>query len=912
MENGEGLGDRWRRICGLAISRSWLAFVLCLAASGASVITPTSVLAAAPLIEEESVLNISATSATLQAKINPESALTIYKFDYGQGEAEGNAGENESVVVRAHLQDLLPSTVYHFQVVAKNADGEEALGGTQSFTTQSAGGELTLSDGRVWELVSPATKDGSDIPPIGEAGGLIQAAESGGAITYLSNGPLKSGQEESPSGNANETQVLSVRHAGGGWSSQDIATPHEVSSGVSVGKGQEYRWFSPDLSLGLVQPFGSGMTGNGAAGATPLSEGASEKTLYLRSDEPLSPSSAEQVVYGEAEREAADSERGAAGYLPLVTGCPSGGTCRTPRVEERANVPLGTQFGGRIGFVGASADLTHVIIESGLPLTAETPEGKPTEGAGLYEWAGGNLQLISVLPEEGGQATEAWFGNTGERNARGAVTSDGSRVIWSYMNHLFMRDVRNEQTIELDALQGGSGGGTLGAQFQFANNNGSKVFFTDEARLTEDSTAKYERPDLYECEMVEVANKLSCILSDLTVDRSGHADVEGLVLAGSDDGSHLYFVAKGALTTEGEVNGQGEKAVIGQDNLYMLRYNNGKKTWEPPVFITFLSSEDNHDWEGGEGDLESVTARVSPNGDYLAFMSDRSLTGYNNADAQSSQPDEEVFLYNALSGHLVCVSCNPTGERPTGVLDSSEARGGEGLLVDQQKLWSGGRWLAGNVPGWTAMSLERSRYQSRYLSDTGRVFFNSSDMLVPQATNGLMDVYEYQPDGVAGCNSSSPTFSELSGGCVGLISSGSSREESVFLDASAQGPGGEEAEDVFFLTSTPLVSEDKDTAFDVYDAHVCDPVAPCSTKAVSPPPCVTAEACKAAPSPQPSIFGASASATFSGPGNLTLVPPTAMCSKGKKLSHGKCVKVKKKKKKRAKAKRASHNRRGGR
>jgi len=43
-----------------------------------------------------------------------------------------------------------------------------------------------------------------------------------------------------------------------------------------------------------------------------------------------------------------------------------------------------------------------------------------------------------------------------------------------------------------------------------------------------------------------------------------------------------------------------------------------------------------------------------------------------------------------------------------------------------------------------------------------------------------------------------------------------------------------------------------------------------------PPPCVTEASCKAAPTPQPSIFGLPASATFSGAGNLggqALNPP---------------------------------------
>ena len=65
---------------------------------------------------------------------------------------------------------------------------------------------------------------------------------------------------------------------------------------------------------------------------------------------------------------------------------------------------------------------------------------------------------------------------------------------------------------------------------------------------------------------------------------------------------------------------------------------------------------------------ELVSSRVSPDGRYLAFMSERSLTGYDNRDAVSGQPDEEeVYLYDASTGHLACASCNPTGARPVGI-----------------------------------------------------------------------------------------------------------------------------------------------------------------------------------------------------------------------------------------------------
>ena len=72
---------------------------------------------------------------------------------------------------------------------------------------------------------------------------------------------------------------------------------------------------------------------------------------------------------------------------------------------------------------------------------------------------------------------------------------------------------------------------------------------------------------------------------------------------------------------------------------------------------------------------------------------------------------------------------------------------------------------------------------------------------------------------------------------------------------------------MFFLTAAKLVSQDHDTSLDVYDARECTVQAPCVSSPVSPPECTTADACRAAPTPQPSIFGAPSSATFSGSGN---------------------------------------------
>jgi hypothetical protein len=153
--------------------------------------------------------------------------------------------------------------------------------------------------------------------------------------------------------------------------------------------------------------------------------------------------------------------------------------------------------------------------------------------------------------------------------------------------------------------------------------------------------------------------------------------------------------------------------------------------------------------------------------------------------------------------------------------------------------------------------------QSRYLSNNGRLFFDSSDALVPQDVNGTEDVYEYEPPGAGDCTTSSETYSERSEGCVGLISSGTSPEDSAFLEASETGG------DVFFVTTAKLAPRDVDDAYDVYDAHECASAAPCfAAPSAVTPPCVTEASCRPAPTPQPAIFGSPASATFSGAGNV--------------------------------------------
>jgi len=221
---------------------------------------------------------------------------------------------------------------------------------------------------------------------------------------------------------------------------------------------------------------------------------------------------------------------------------------------------------------------------------------------------------------------------------------------------------------------------------------------------------------------------------------------------------------------------------------------------------------------------------------------------------------QEVFEYDAVGGQLVCVSCNPTGVRPAGPSSLGNPYGDISGTPD---------------------------YRRRSFSDDGsRLFFQSGDALVPQASDGRQNVYEYE------------------NGHVYPISNVAGDYESFLLDASASG------NDVFFGTADQLVPQDQDDRIDVYDARVGGgfPVS------ANPPACNNGDSCKPPPAPQPEVFGAPSSATFSGAGNpappaVVEPKPTKKIVKCKKRlaknKKGQCIR------KRKRAKKSSMSKRGG-
>ena len=809
-----------------------------------------------PAISDQTLTAATATGANLEAEVNPRSepteGNTEYHFEYGPcptlspcplspypfSTAPGFLSpDQEPHLVSAQVSGLQPLTVYHFRVAATNDHGTGF--GEESILTTEAVAPFGLPDSRQWELVSPARKLGARILPISEAG-IVEAAADGARITYRASTPT----EAEPVGYANAQQILSTRSSAG-WSTRDLGIPHAEAVGATG--AAEDRFFDSELHQDILQPFGEFDPA--------LSPQASESTSYLRD---------------------LSTTCGVSCFRPLVTG-----------KEGFANVPPETHFGDEEGgpkVQGATDDLAHLVLFSIPALATGAGEGQ------LYEWSAGVLSQISRLPD--GQPSHANNGlGLDDHAIRRAISADGTRVVWSQQSGaLYLRanatsppslsgacdEADKACTIELDEAESCPGCEGGGGRFQIASSDGSRIFFTDTHRLTGDSGANptTHAADLYECHIVEASpGHLSCDLTDLTPELGGErALVQGAVLGASADGSYLYFVADGVLAGNSVEDGAGpESALARQPNLYLL--HEGTTT-----FLANLAAGDEHDWSE---ELAAQPTRVSEDGRWLELMSERALTGYDNRDAASGTPVAEVYLYSAAAGRIRCASCEPSGSRPVGIR-YEKIQAGNGGLVGAGNIWPSRALVAANVPGWNTRVVLNPTYQDRYLSDSGRLIFNTIDPLVPQDSNGNQDVYEYEPPQGPGqlasnsCTTASPTYSFNSQGCVDLISAGTSSDESAFLDASENG------DDIFFLTRSKLVPQDEDSALDVYDAHVCTAEVPCLPEPPAPAPACEGDACQPpAVAPNDPSPG---SLSFNGAGNVMA------CPKGKVAKQGRCVK----------------------
>lgn len=100
----------------------------------------------APVVSDESAIEVSGTSFELKGTVNPSGSATTYQFEYGTTTsygskapvAEASVGSGGAdVVVAQTVAGLLPNTTYHYRLTAHNP-GNTAMTGDKTFLTPPA------------------------------------------------------------------------------------------------------------------------------------------------------------------------------------------------------------------------------------------------------------------------------------------------------------------------------------------------------------------------------------------------------------------------------------------------------------------------------------------------------------------------------------------------------------------------------------------------------------------------------------------------------------------------------------------------------------------------------------------------------------------------------------------------------
>ena len=187
-------------------------------------------------------------------------------------------------------------------------------------------------------------------------------------------------------------------------------------------------------------------------------------------------------------------------------------------------------------------------------------------------------------------------------------------------------------------------------------------------------------------------------------------EVQGVARV-SEDGSHVYFVAKAALTG---ANGEGNAPAPGEDNLYVFE-RDGAYPLGRTAFVTTLSSEDAQDWTRSD----NRPVQATHDGQFLVFDSRADLLG-------SSSGFSQVYEYDALSERLVRVSVG-AADYPPGTV-SAETH--ESTIAAQ---------------GYSQQAAPTDATTDVAVSEDGsRIVFYSRAALAEGAEAGEPNAYEYR------------------------------------------------------------------------------------------------------------------------------------------------------------------------
>jgi len=531
---------------------------------------------------------------------------------------------------------------------------------------------------------------------------------------------------------------------------------------------------------------------------------------------------------------------------------------------------------------GASADISRFffLIGAGIaylpgdPLTAGSDDSDVYEA---YRDPNGTPSVALLTRDKDGAVVGGRCGaRIGGNSGRGAVSPDAGRIYFSTRPSQVegpvcdpaankLRIMLRTQTpagptiaplvaSECDRVSPPCSSADGDDVFQGASQEGERVLFTTTRQLA--NPDKDTTNDLYLHDGSRPAGeRLTQLSAGEDASPGEGAEVLGVPDFGGD-GSHLYFVAKGALTTT--ANGQGKTPEAGKPNLYLYEY--------PSEEISFVGTLDATDaatlgekeleglWQSGPGQNKAMavpTLGADPedqslggDGHVLVFESRAALT---TDDTDGGKAD--VYRYDSTDGSLQRLSAAAPGGADNGPFAAASL------------------FYPNREAGPQALTFRR------WVSEDGEsVVFGTKEALDPADTNGTSDAYLWRE------------------GKLQAI---------PFGEVPTVSMAGNE---IAFISDQKLLPEDGDGANDIYLLRVNGGFAP-----PSPPAPCGGEACQGAPAVQPLNQGVASEAPRAG----NPPQPTPRCKKGAVRKRGKCVSKKQKKQQRKQTKkRASHDRGG--
>ena len=849
------------------------------------------------LIEEVAARDITASSAELVAKIDPNGLDAHYRFEYGTSPAydtsvpipdqDIGAGTG-GVEVSQSVGGLQPNTTYHFRVVATDANGvAESADHTFVFLAPEhtacpnealrAGLAANLPDCRGYEMVTPAQKNAALIGAVLFGPSFPAIAEDGSRVIVPSV-QCFAGAESCIAHRGSEGQLYEFSRASGAWQTNPLAPPANqfptesfwsfganansfLFSTPGVQGGDEFFARQTDGTYRPIGPIGEGGVVFNVLVATAIASSADFSHVVYGTLHPEW-----SFDQGQGEAHSLYEYTNASNAAPALVGV-SGGPGSTDLIST-CGVGLGAMS-------GSAANIYNPLSEDGriLYFTVQAcatgsgaNAGKEVPATSLYERVDQSRTIAVSTAVAATCTTPECQSSTPAGAAFEGASRDGQRVLFTSTQQL--TDQASQDRRGGDTAEGGTGCGRTAASA-----SGCNLYLSECPQHCEDPSQR---------KLIDISEGAK---------DGGGPRVQGTV-ALSPDGGRVFFVAKGALTTA--KNRLGEGAQTGAENLYLYERDEAHPQGRLS-FVARLSEEDQPNWAGGapfegaEGTLSTQglgVANITPDGRYLVFTSTRALT------ADGSAGPAQVYRYDSQSEEMTRISVGQGGFNDNG----NAGKAGANASIAP----SGNSFALGDGPAHTNPTMS---------NDGSYVFFQSPVALTPGALNEAkigstreeaLNVYEYH-DGV-----------------VSLISDGKDVTETGKIIARSPELLGTDAsgEDVFFATNSQLTAKDTDTQRDYYDARVDG-----GEQAQAVAPACEGDACRQ-PGSAPPPFGPLTS-TLTGPsGNLTpsapvsspgagtkVKPPTKkqLLEKALKSCRAK-YKAKKKKKKRAACERSAHKR----